>query len=136
MERCQLAYGEPCAIIAADTSVVPPDANGHWPPHENARVRYSGSFDLAQIPGMRANAIGRPDVSGYLAATGPKAIAIHAQGILSVATGAASQMAAEEQALKKCNDDPARRKAPGPCLLYASANQVVLPLRRSRPLKQ
>ena len=40
---------------------------------------------------------------------------------------AATQRAAEEQALAECNGDPQRKGDAGPCLLYAVDDQVVLP---------
>jgi hypothetical protein len=83
---------------------------------------------------MRPKIFERPDVAGYAAATGPKAIAIHPQGVFVVVTEAATQHAAEEQALQACNEDPARKKADRACLLYASGNQVVLPLRKIKPM--
>jgi hypothetical protein len=42
-------------------------------------------------------------------------------------SGAASQRAAEEEALKACNNDPTRNVADGSCFLYAVGDQVVLP---------
>lgn len=134
LERCQMTYGEPCAVIASDEIVIEPDASGHWPTRDSIRVRYAKSFALDRIPGVRPAVLQRSDVTGYQSVTTAKAIAIHPQGIFSVVTGAASQRAAEDQALRKCNDDPARKHAVGRCYLYAVGNQIVLPLRRTQAL--
>jgi class 3 adenylate cyclase len=134
LEKCQMVYGAPCAVIASDDAVIPPDANGGWSTRDMPRVRYAGLFTLDKIPGMRPKIFERPDVAGYATATGPKAIAIHPQGVFMVVTEAATQHAAEEQALQTCNEDPARKKADRACLLYASGNQVVLPLRKIKPM--
>lgn len=134
LERCQMTYGEPCAVIASDETVISPDGTNHWTTRDMERLQYNKHFSTKRIPGMRPSILSRPDVLGYQAQTGPKAIAIHPQGIFSVVTGAATQHQAEEQALKQCLDDPARKKAVGHCLLYAVGNQVVLPLRRTRPI--
>jgi len=71
----------------------------------------------------------RKDVVGYADAPNPKAIALHPRGVLAVVTAAASQRRAETQALKACNDDDSSRDADGPCFLYASGDEVVLPRR-------
>jgi hypothetical protein len=79
----------------------------------------------------------RPDVAHYLVAAGPKASAFHAAGILHVITGTPSQYEAEEQALRACNNDPARTSAGGgPCYLYSVDNRVVLTLRSTTPIAQ
>jgi hypothetical protein len=58
-----------------------------------------------------------------------EAAAFHIQGRLFVVISAANQSEAEAQALAKCNDDPDRKGADGPCFLYAVENRVVLPQR-------
>lgn len=134
LERCQMTYGEPCAVIVSDEIIAEPDASGHWSTRDSAKVRYAKSFALDRIPGVRPSVLQRGDVTGYPGVTTAKAIAIHPQGIFSVVTGAATQHVAEEQALRKCNDDPARKHAVGRCYLYAVGNQIVLPLRRTQAL--
>lgn len=134
LERCQMTYGEPCAVIASDEVILEPDAAGHWSTRDSARVRYAKGFALDRIPGMRPSVLQRSDVTAYPGVATAKAIAIHPQGILSVITGAPSQHAAEDEALRKCNDDPVRKHAVGRCYLYAVGNQIVLPLRRTQAL--
>jgi class 3 adenylate cyclase len=132
LERCQIAFGEPCASVAADeTWLAPIDAR---PPevHEMPKVVFAGEFDPKQLPGVRDNVIARADVTAYLAAPEPKAAAIHPRGVLTVATGASSQTEANAKALKSCNDSDSARDADGPCYLYAEANKVVLPARRTK----
>lgn len=133
LERCQLAYGETCAVIAADDETLKPGRDGVWPTRAMARLSYGGTFDPQMIPGVRASKSRRSEMDNYPAATGPKAAAIQARGVLYLVTGVVSQRLAEEQALKRCKDDPERNEVTGPCYLYAAGNQVVLPLRLSAP---
>jgi hypothetical protein len=123
-------------VIASDDAVIAPDGPAHWVTRDMTKIHYSKSFSLEKIPSVRPSVLQRPEVTSYQAFSGPKAIAIHPQGIFSVVTGAASQRLAEEQALEKCSDDPARKKAVGRCLLYAVGNQIVLPLRRTQPMTE
>ena len=77
----------------------------------------------------------RDDIAGYAASDGPKAAAFHPWGRrLFVVRGAASQRAAEQEALAACNADPTRKGENGPCFLYAAGEQVVLPRRSVEPL--
>ena len=127
LERCQIAFNEPCELAARDESMVKDDEL--HVPRDMARVRYAGDFDPAQIPGVRGLVGSRADVSAYLQAPEPKAAAIHPRGLISIVTTATTQRRAETQALKLCNDNDARREADGPCFLYAIGNKVVLPQR-------
>jgi len=134
LERCQLVYGEPCALAASDDALAPAGADGSRPARDMARVRYAGLFNPERIPALRAADARRPGGEAYAAAPGPKAVALHVGGTLVVSTGAATQRAAEEQALRDCNDNPQRNRAEGACHLYAVGNQVVLPLRSTAPI--
>jgi hypothetical protein len=129
LERCQQYYDEPCALIASNDFITEPGSDGSLPVRDAPRVRYTGVFNPERIPGIRKNVEQRIDVAGYLTAASPKASAFHAAGILHVIAGAPSQRAAEEQALRACNDDPARKPVGGPCYLYSVDNRVVLTLR-------
>jgi hypothetical protein len=131
LEKCQQFYDEPCGLIASNDLIAIPAADGRLPVRDAPRVRYAGIFDPDRIPAVRAEVAQRLDVAGYSTAASPKASAFHAAGMLHVVTGAASQRAAEEQALRACNDDPLRKTAGagGPCHLYSVDNRVVLPLR-------
>jgi class 3 adenylate cyclase len=131
LEGCQLAYGEPCIPVAVNDAFNPVE-HPPWPLRDMPRVSYSGRFDTDRIPvlaGLRT----RRDIADYTAETGPKAVAIHPNGILHVSGPAASQREAEERALAACNSDPGRISQHLPCLIYAIGDQVVLPQRLARP---
>jgi hypothetical protein len=135
LEQCQVFFGKPCVLLALDEVVQPVPANGDWPRRDMARAQYAGNFDPAQIPGLRPVARERADITNYRSAPGPKAAAYHpGGGRVFTISGAASQRAAEEEALKACNSDPARNGADGSCFLYAVGDQVVLPRRLREPL--
>ncbi|MBR0939396.1 adenylate/guanylate cyclase domain-containing protein [Bradyrhizobium jicamae] len=130
LERCSQFFDEPCAIIATDDSLGSPKADGVWITRDAPKVRYSGPFNPEQIPGLRDQQLQRPEVTGYANFTGPKAAAIHAEGIFTVVRGTTNQRAAEEQALNDCNANPDRKRSGGrPCFLYSIENRVVFPLR-------
>lgn len=134
LEKCQQFFDEPCALLASGDILVPAGAGGAWPVRDAPRVRYAGLFNPERIPGQRPKDLQRPEVAGYATAAAPKAMAFHTNGVLRVVAAAASQRAAEEQALRACNDDPLRKETGGPCYLYAVENRVVLPLRATAPL--
>ena len=126
LERCDMAFGEACSLTAIDEDL----ANSAMKRSSIApRVGYQGRFDPAQIPAVRLITLQRKDVADYGSAQGPKAIAIHPRGVLTLAVSATSQRRAEIQALKACNDDELSRDADGPCFLYAAGDDVVLPRR-------
>jgi len=131
LERCQIRFGEPCALAAVDDKLV---SSASASPHDMARVAYSGKFDPQQIPGLRRNISTRADVAGYLQAAGPKAAAIHPRGVLAISTGAPTQHMAEVRALKLCNDDDGARDIDGVCFLYAVGDDVVLSKRLTAPI--
>ena len=134
LERCQLAYDEPCMLIAVNDAVLPAGADGSWPVRDAPRMRYAGALTLERMPVVRAKELQRPEIANYAAAVGPKALALNAQGVLTVATGAATQRAAEEQALRTCRNEAQRPRMEGTCFLYATENRVVLPLKATEPL--
>jgi class 3 adenylate cyclase len=134
LEKCSQFFDEPCAIIATDDAIAPSAANGTWPVSDAPRIRYAGFFNPERIPAVRPRTLQRADVAAYATLPGPKAAAFHAAGALHLVTTAASQYAAEQQALRACHDNPIRKESGGPCYLYASANKVVLPLRSTVPL--
>jgi len=131
LERCQLAFDEPCQLIAADEDLAPGSGPNAPPATDLTNLSYSGDFDPAHIPGIRQIVADRADVAGYIHAPEPKAAAIHPRGLIAIVTGASSQRRAESQALKLCNDDDAAKDGDGPCYLYAQGNKVVLPQRRT-----
>lgn len=129
LEKCQQFHEEICAVVAVNGQIVPPDERGLWEVNDATRVLYAGGFDIERIPAMRPKDLQRADIMSYAAASGAKAMAFHANGVLHVVTSAPSQQAAEEQALRACNSDPGRGEAGGPCYLYAVGDNVVLPRR-------
>ena len=134
LERCQVFFQEPCAVIAVDDGISQAPPAGVWKVQDMAKTHYAGSYDPQQIPGMRAAALAKPEVAGFAAAPAPKAAAYNVRGILTVISGAASQHQAEEQALSLCNGDTSRRESDGPCFLYAAGNRVVLTERHITPV--
>jgi len=135
LEQCQVFFGKPCVLLAVDEAVQPAPANGDWPRRDMARARYAGNFDPEQIPGLRPVVRERADIANYRSAPGSKAAAYHpGGGRVFVVSGAATQRAAEEEALKSCNVAPTRNAADGSCFLYAVGDQVVLPRRLKEPL--
>jgi hypothetical protein len=133
LERCQVFYGKPCALVAVDGHVEAIPGGGKWPVWDMPRVRYAGAFDPEHIPGIGQTVRERPDVVGYRRAAGPKAAALHPWGSVFTAVAAASQPSAEASALAACNADPTRQGQDGPCHLYAAGDQVILPQRRIAP---
>lgn len=134
LEKCQHRFGEPCALVAVNETVLPPGSGGVLPVTDAPRVRYSGTFRLDQIPGLRAAELERKDIAHYFAEPNPKAVAYNVWGFMTVAKGTATQRQAEEQALLACRNEAARLKATDACHLYAVKNRVVLPLRSTMPI--
>jgi Caspase domain len=133
LERCEVGHDGPCVLVAIDETVKY-SGGDQVVPRAMPRVHYAGAFDPARIPYLLADVRARPDVVGYLSAPNFKAAAYHPKGRLFVVSGAASQRAAEAQALDACNTDPSRRGQGGPCFLYAASNDVVLPRRTTAPI--
>ena len=133
LENCQISFGQPCVLIAVNNVLTPTPDGESGPRRDMPRVRYAGSFDLNQLPGV-AHLKQRADIAGYAAAAEPKAIAIHPASQMFTVTGATTQRAAEERVLDICSKDQSRPNGLGPCYLYAVRNQVVLPQRSTKPL--
>jgi hypothetical protein len=122
-----LRYGKPCALLAVNDEI---PAEGEIRSKDMPRLHYSGEFDLAQIPVIRAVTGARADVQSYFGAAGPKAIAIHPWGFLFISTGRANTRDAQDVALAECNSDSRRRSKDDNCSVYAVDNQVVIAERR------
>ena len=133
LEGCQLFYANPCILVAVNGTVVNTPEDGTWVTRSMSRISYEGQFNPQQIPIVRPEVRGRKDVADYSSGGGPKAVAIHPWGLLHIASGSASQASAEAEALKSCNENPARAGKDGPCFLYTIGNHVVLPLRITGP---
>ena len=113
-----------------------------FPDHGRVRNLQSHGFDIMFIsrrsiyigPAVPENA--RKPSAGdrdLCAVNPPKAAAFTPlAGRIFPVAGAADQRAAEEDALKACDADPARKAAP--CFLCAAGDQVVLPRRLKAPL--
>lgn len=134
LERCQLRNDEPCVLFALNEAFRTPQQSGEWPRREMERLRHEGPYRPDKVPAITAERRKETDIAGYGRAREPKAMAIHPLGRIFVKIGAASAFAAETEALKVCNDDPARDGATGSCLLYAAGNTVVLPGHHTAPL--
>jgi uncharacterized caspase-like protein len=130
LEGCEFFFASPCVLVAVDDEI----KSAATAPRSMPRVHYTGKFDPEWIPAIPQTARQRPDIVGYLSARGYKAAAFHPGGKLFIVTGAADQHAAEEQAITSCNQDPTRNAQSGPCYLYASMNEVVLPRRLTTPI--
>jgi Caspase domain len=131
LEACEVYSGAPCVLVEVDGDAKQATGREDFSPHAMPRVHYAGPFDPERVPSVRRDVRQRNDVLGYSSAPSPKAAAYHPSGKLFIITGAAAQRAAEEQALSACNADPIRNGQGGPCYLYASNADVVLP-RHSR----
>jgi hypothetical protein len=137
LEGCQLVNGRPCTLLGVDDQVQPA---GRPILRDMPRVRYSGTFDPAQVPKARPELFQRGDITNYGSAQTPKAAAFHhrfdGQGALFVITGGSSQFDTEEMALRNCNNHQVVKFFGGPCFLYAIGNRVVLSQRSVKPLSR
>ncbi|HTQ32968.1 MAG TPA: SUMF1/EgtB/PvdO family nonheme iron enzyme [Stellaceae bacterium] len=136
LELCQIAYDQPCALIAVDDTPQPVPRDGKWQTHDMPRVQYAGDYDPTQMPGALPDLRERPDFAGYRGLSGAKAIAFHVAGTIRyfIATSA-DQRGAEADALRRCDDDDRGARADlHQCFLYASGTRVVFPQRLREPL--
>jgi uncharacterized caspase-like protein len=133
LEICQAFYGDPCVLFAVDQTLYG-GSEGALAARDMPHNSYAGIFDPARIPAVLPVVRTRADVQGYAAAAGPKAAALHPLGQIYLVTGATNLHQAEVDALAACNADKAQHNAQGPCVLYASGNQVVFPKRLQLPL--
>jgi hypothetical protein len=127
LERCQVRYRAACVLFAVDDDIRAPAPGAAWQPRDMPRVRDArGAFDTERIPLLADVRRHMPGVAGYARAAGPKAIAVHPTGRVFVVTAAESQEKADADALSACDSAPGLGARDGPCLLYASGDQVVL----------
>lgn len=125
-----MRYAKPCALIAVNEEIA---AEGELISKDMPRLHYSGEFDLSQIPIIRLVTRNNFAVQHYYGTAEPKAMAISANGRVFIAQYDANLREAEKTALAKCNNDPMRDVAEGPCFLYASNNNVVISRRLISP---
>lgn len=130
LEACQLRFGKPCALVAVDEEIA---VEGELVTKDMPRLHYSGKYDPAQIPIIRAITRKRTDVQVYDNAMEPKAMAIHPWGKVFIFSGGNSLLLAQGAALQQCNSDPARNGRDGNCFIYAVNNDVVIGERRRTP---
>nr|UXE44780.1 hypothetical protein Hi04_10k_c377_00009 [uncultured bacterium] len=125
LEGCQIKFNGPCVLLAVDLDARTSDPRT-TEPAAMERVAYAGPFRLDRVPmGMERYEV----VQKYAQLPGERAIAIRPnRAVVKVASGKATRVEAEREALAQCNN-PA--DDPSPCFLYASGDQVVLPLRRT-----
>ncbi len=132
LERCQIAFGTPCVLVAVNDALLPPEAMAAR--RDMPRLHHAGAYDPQLVPGISARRRPQmPEVMGYGDKPGPKAMAIHPQGRVAVANLARSQREAAEQALAACRAMAQRDRLVGTCLLYAIDDEVVLPRRLTQP---
>ncbi|WP_198373788.1 hypothetical protein, partial [Roseomonas rosulenta] len=128
LERCQLTFGTPCILVAVNDAIVPPELAERR--RDMPRIQHGGAYDPALVPGIAARRRAEmAEVMGYAAQPGAKAMALHPQGRVTVATGARNPEEAAQRALAACRSMAQRERLPGGCTLYAVGDQVVLPQR-------
>ncbi len=130
LEGCQLRFGSPCRLLAVNDELV---QTGQIAEREMPRLRYSGGFDLNQLPIVKDEIRKRLDVQSYLSAPRSKAIAINPIGQMFVVSGLSTDKDAADMALARCDLAPGRTKSDGPCYLYSLNNDVVIGNRQTFP---
>ena len=127
LERCEVRHGGPCVLVVVDEDIK--YASGDQiKPRPMPRVHYAGSFNPERIPSLPADVRRRPDVVGYVSAPNFKAAAYHSIGRIFIITSAPSQLAAEEQVLTACNNDPSRQNKSGHTVLFICRGHRYRPL--------
>ena len=129
LEGCQLRFGSPCKLLAVNDELA--QLAGPAAGQDMSRLKYSGGFDLNQLPIVKDEVRKRQDVRNYLATPQPKAIAIHPIGQMFVVSGLPTDKEAVDAALTRCDLASGRKKSDGPCYLYAINNDVVIAKRQT-----
>jgi hypothetical protein len=130
LEGCQLRFGSPCRLLAVNDELV---QAGPVTEQEMPRLKYSGGFDVNQLPIVKDEIRKRADVQGYLAAGRSKAIALNPIGQMFVVTGLANDKEAADMALARCDTASGRKKSDGICYLYSLNNDVIIGKRKTFP---
>ena len=131
LEGCQLRLGSPCRLLAVNDELVQLGAQSAE--QDMPRLRYSGGFDLKQLPIVKDDVRKRADIQNYLSAPRPKAIAINPTGQMIVISGFPTDKDAADAALARCDYLVGRKKSDGLCYLYALNNDVVIAERQTFP---
>lgn len=130
LEGCELRFGSPCRLLAVNDELV---QAGPVTEQEMPRLKYSGGFDLNQLPIVKDAVRTRPDVQSYLSGQRSKAIAINPLGEMFVVSQSPTDKEAADMALARCDTAPGRKKSDGPCYLYSLNNDVVIANRKTFP---
>ena len=129
LEGCQHSYGAPCVLVASDGDVRSTDPRNSVRT-AMPRIAYAGELRPDMVPMTRMDAL--PDaVRRYPGMTGPKALALRVINQRYATGSGASANAAEAAALEACNAEPSSL----PCVLYATADRVILPQRRTEAMR-
>lgn len=128
LEGCELRFGSPCKLLVVNDDLI---QSGPAAQVEMPRLKYSGGFDLDQLPIVKDDVRKREDVRHYLTAARPKAIAINPAGQMFVVSGFSNDKETIDAALTRCDLASGRKKADGPCYLYAVNNDVVITKRQT-----
>jgi hypothetical protein len=128
LEGCELRFGSPCKLLVVNDDLIQSGPAGQ---PEMPRLKYSGGFDLEKLPIVKDDVRKREDVRNYLTAARPKAIAINPAGQMFVVSGFSNDKETIDAALTRCDLASGRKKADGPCYLYAVNNDVVIARRQT-----
>ena len=131
LEGCQLRFGSPCRLLVVNDELAQPKEQSAE--QDMPRLKYSGGFDINQLPIVKDDVRKRTDIQTYLSAQRPKAIAIHPIGEMFVVSGLPTDKDAADMALARCDVAPGRKKSDGPCYLYSINNDVVIAQRQTFP---
>jgi len=131
LEGCQLRFGSPCKLLAVNDEIA--QSPGPTTVQDMPRLKYSGGFDINQLPIVKDDVRKRADIQNYLSTQRPKAIAIHPLGQMLVVSGFSTDRDAADAALARCDFSSGRKKSDGPCYLYSVNNDVVITQRLTFP---
>jgi hypothetical protein len=129
LEACQLLYGLPCVLVGVDDALRAGDPYSA-PRRDMPRLKYSGTFRTAMVP-FRLEPEKDKTISSYGKLRGPKAMAIRPNGSRIMTATGKTVSEAESKALAACNES----ESAFPCFLYVVNDKVVLPQRRTEPIR-
>ena len=117
LEICEFRAGRPCAILSVD-GYQAGKASGSPPEPQQMLSSRPSDFDATKLPFAPASK--RAAAAAYVAAKGPRALAITTSGLWLWRAGATIQ-----QAIDKTMADCAEAFKPADCVLYAVGSRVV-----------